>query len=398
MLRVNRFLTIVVLVSLILSGCQPIARPPSPESQSMLDEATIAKIEVLVEQSMAKSHVPGAAIGIVKDDKLIYAKGFGVNELGTQKPVTPDSVFFLASIAKSVTGMAIMQLAEEGKIDLDAPVTMYLPYFTITDPVAKDITIRQLLSHTSGMADYGDWITDITAPDKRTDDGALEEYVRSFGDGSLLFSPGNGWSYSNSGFDTLGDVIAKVSGQSYEAYVQEHILTPLGMTDSTFLLSDVDPTALVAPYTWDKDGNVVAQEFYPYLRKHAPSATLFSSVRDMARFAVANMNHGELNGVRLLSSTVYDEMWAPQAVSTWAEMFGPQVTTYGLGWWVGTFQEQLTIGNYGAEAGFQSHLGIFPDQGFAVIVMVNAYDPAGSAFPALEIGNEVAAVLLGAKN
>ena len=107
---------------------------------------------------MTKNQVPGAAVGVVKDGKLVYTKGFGVTELGSDPPVTPESVFFMASIAKSVTGMAIMQLVEEGKIDLDAPVTQYLPYFTLADPTAKDITIRQLLSHTSGMADYGDWM------------------------------------------------------------------------------------------------------------------------------------------------------------------------------------------------------------------------------------------------
>ncbi|MFN8446165.1 MAG: serine hydrolase domain-containing protein [Caldilineaceae bacterium] len=395
MLHIHRLLTTLLLTALLLSACQPIQPvviKHSPVSQ--LDSSTMNQIDTLVKTVLDKNQVPGAALGIVQGGELVYAKGFGVSELGSQTPVTPESVFFMASISKSFTGMAIMQLVEEGKIDLDTPVTTYLPYFSMADPLAKGITIRQLVSHTSGMADYGDWMADATAPEKRTDDKALEDYVRSFSDGSLLFSPGQGWSYSNSGFDTLGDVIAKVSGQSYEAYVQEHILTPLGMSESTFLLSDVDSAALITPHTWDKEGNAVTQSFYPYLRKHAPSATLFSTVRDMARFAVANMNHGELHGVRILSKATYDEMWSPQAASTWAELFGPQTTNYGFGWWVGTFHDQPIIGNYGAEAGFQSHLAIFPDQNFAVIVMVNAYDPAGSVLPAYELGNEVAAVLL----
>lgn len=364
------------------------------EPAADLDEATVAKIDTIVEQVMTDKQVPGAAVGVVKDGELVYAEGFGVTRLGGDTPVTPDSVFFMASIAKSVTGMAIMQLVEDGKIDLDAPVTDYLPYFTLADPAAQEITIRQLLSHASGMADYGDWMADVVDENQSTDDGALEEYVRSFSDGTLLFPPGEGWSYSNSGFDTLGDVIAKVSGQSFEAYVQEHILTPLGMADSTFLLSDVDPAALVAPHTWDKDGQAVAQSFYPYLRKHGPSATLFSSVNDMARFAAANMNHGEMEDARVLPDAAYVDMWSPQVASTWAEMFGPQVTDYGLGWWVGTSNGQSIIGNYGAEAGFQSHLGMFPDKDFAVIAMVNAYDPEAGAFPAYDIGNGVAEILL----
>jgi CubicO group peptidase (beta-lactamase class C family) len=245
------------------------------------------------------------------------------------------------------------------------------------------------------MADYGDSMADLADPNQRTDDAALEEYVRTFSNGELLFPPGEGWSYSNSGFDTLGDVVAKVSGQSYEEYVQDHILSPLAMGASTFLLGEVDSAVLVAPHTYDADGAVAAQDFFPFVRKHGPSGNLFSSVKDMARFAIANMNHGELDGVRVLPETAYDEMWSPQAASTWVEAFGPQVTDYGLGWWVGDFNGHTIIGNYGAEAGFQTHLGIFPEEGFAVIAMANAYHPEAGAFPAYDIGNAVAAELLG---
>lgn len=223
--------------------------------EAALDEAIVAKINTLVEQTMADKQVPGAALGIVKDGELFYAKGFGVAELGNGAPVTPESVFYMASIGKSVTGMAIMQ-RPEGKIDLDAPVIDYLPYFTLNDPAAESITVRQLLAHSSGMADYGDWMANLADPNQRTDDAALEEYVRTFSSGELLFPPGEGWSYSNSGFDTLGDVVAKVSGQSYEEYVQDHILSPLAMSASTFLLGEVDSDVLVAPHTYDADGAV----------------------------------------------------------------------------------------------------------------------------------------------
>ncbi len=366
-------------------------------SQSGLDDATIAKIEALVEETMTAGLVPGAAVGIVKDGKLVYSNGFGVTARGSTDPVTPESVFLMASVAKSVVGMAIMQLVEDGKIELDAPVTKYLPYFTLQDPEAKEITIRQLLSHTSGMSDYGDWMADLVDKNKRTDDGVLEDYVRSFGDESLVSLPGEEWNYSNSGFDVLGDVIAKVSGQSFEAYVQDHILTPLGMADSTYLFSDVAPAKLVAPHLYNENG-AKEQEFYPYIRKHGPSATLFSNVNDMAAFTIAAMNHGELDGTRVLPASAYDEMWAAQATTgRWTEHLGPQFTNYGLGWWVGDLNGHLTIGNYGLVSGFQSHLGIFPDEGFAVIVMLNIFDPEIGDLYANHIGNGMAEVLLDSK-
>jgi len=290
--------------------------------------------------------------------------------------------------------VAIMQLVAEGKIDLDAPVTKYLPYFTLADPDAGAITIRQLLSHTSGLPDTIDWLAEYQDKNKRIDAGALDDYVRSLSKESLLFRPGKGWSYSGIGFDILGDVVAKVSGQAFEDFLRANVLTPLGMENSSYWLSDVDPASLAAPHMYAENGNAKTLDYYPYSRTHAPGS-FYSSVNDMARFAIANMNHGELNGTRVLPASTYDEMWAPQAVSTWGESFGPQVTSYGLGWWVGDFNGHRIIGNYGTDYGFQSHLAIFPDDGLAVIALVNLFDPEAGAFYALSIGDAVEAVLLG---
>ncbi len=379
----------VLLILALLAAC--VSPPVAPTAK--LDDATVAKIETLVEKIMTNGQVPGAAVGIVKNGELVYASGFGVGKLGSDEPVTPDSVFHMGSVAKTSVAMAIMQLVEGGKIDLDAPVTKYLPYFTLADPDAGAITIRQLLSHTSGMPDEVDWLAEYQNKNKRIDEGVLDDYVRSLSKESLLFRPGKDWSYSTIGFDILGDVVAKVSGQSFEEYVQDHVLTPLGLENSSYLLSDVNPTALVAPHMYDEKGNPKTLDFFPYSRTHAPSS-FYSNVNDMARFAVANMNHGELNGTRVLPASAYDKMWAPQAVSTWAENFGPQVTNYGLGWWVGEVKGHPIIGNYGTEYGFQSHLGIFPNDGIAVIALVNLFDPAAGSFYAYDIGNGIAEVLI----
>ena len=239
--------------------------------------------------------------------QLVYANGFGVGKLGSDEPVTPDSVFAMGSVAKTPVAMAIMQLVEDGKIDLDAPVTKYLPYFTLADPDAGAITIRQLLSHTSGMPDTIDWLAEYQDKNKRIDEGVLDDYVRSLSKESLLFRPGKDWAYSSIGFDILGDVVAKVSGQNFEDYVQAHVLTPLGMEDSSYLLSDVDPAKLVAPHMYDENGNAKTLDFFPYSRTHAPSGAFYSNVNDMARFAIANMNQGTLDGTQVLPASAYDE-------------------------------------------------------------------------------------------
>ncbi|MEZ4768829.1 MAG: serine hydrolase [Caldilineales bacterium] len=113
----------------------------------------------------------------------------------------------------------------------------------------------------------------------------------------------------------------------------------------------------------------------------------------MARFAIANLNEGELDGTRILPPAAYDEMWSPQAESPWAEMFGPPLNAYGLGWWVGDFNGHPVMGNYGAEVGFQSHLALFPDDDMAVIALVNLYDPDAGAFYAYDMGNAISDVL-----
>ncbi|HMN31110.1 MAG TPA: serine hydrolase domain-containing protein, partial [Caldilineaceae bacterium] len=144
---------VLVMAALLASACQPIQPPPADDA---LDPKTVLAIEAAIRHTMAEEHVPGVAIGIVKHDKLIYTKGFGVSDPTSNRAVTPQTIFQWSSIAKTVTATAIMQLVEQGKLDLDAPVTQYLPYFRLADERYKAITIRHLLSHTSGLPEYDD--------------------------------------------------------------------------------------------------------------------------------------------------------------------------------------------------------------------------------------------------
>ncbi|MEZ4768828.1 MAG: serine hydrolase domain-containing protein [Caldilineales bacterium] len=170
-------------------------------------------------------------------------------------------MFQVASVAKTPTGEAIMQLVQDGKIDLDAPVTDYLPDFTLADTDLSGVTIRRLLSHTAGMPDPIDWLAEYQNPNLRSDDAALDDYVHSLGNQSLTYPPGEDWAYSNTGFDVLGDVIAKVSGQTYEDYMQNNILKPLDMTNSSYLLSDLDPALLAMPHLLNENGDVAIADF-----------------------------------------------------------------------------------------------------------------------------------------
>ena len=192
-----------------------------------------------IEQLLQREHRPGLAIAVVEGNHVVYAHGFGVKRLGRDGPITTRSLFHMASITKPFVATSLMQLAEKGKVDLDAPVVRYLPYFRMADERYRTITVRQMLTHSSGMPDVDDYEWDKP----QYDDGALERYVRSLSDRTLLFAPGEKFQYSNMAFEILGDVIAKVSGQSFDDYVQDQILTPLRMKDSTLLVRRADASA-----------------------------------------------------------------------------------------------------------------------------------------------------------
>jgi CubicO group peptidase (beta-lactamase class C family) len=192
------------------------------------------------------------------------------------------------------------------------------------------------------------------------DDDALDRYARSLGGMKLLWAPGEKYRYSNMAFEVLGDVIAKVSGQSFEDYVQDHILTPLAMKDTTFLLRKADPSLLAWGHELDDRGNAFPSKVYPYNRMHSPSSNLHSNLTDMARWAIANMNHGELDGKRILKESTYDLMWKPVP--------GRPV---GISWFVGEYRNMVRISHGGSDDGFLTNITMIPEKKLAVIAMTN---------------------------
>ena len=315
---------------------------------------------------MAENEITGLSLGIVSDGQLAYARGFGVADLRSGEAVTPQTVFQLAEVSMTPTTMAVLQLVEAGKIDLDAPFTDYLPYFEMADPAFSNITIRQMLLHTSGVPDSGDTAADWSIFVPEYDDEAVERLVRGLVDRELLFAPDEGWEYSDIAFMVLGDLIAKVSGQSYEAYMAEHIFAPLGMDASTFMLADVDPAMLAKPHVPSDDGPAVSDVF-PYSRQFAASNNLFSNVEDMANFVQASLNRGELNGTRILPAETYDLMWTPSNETP----YGAPWSHWAMGWWTTEVGGQPVVWMGGADRGFEADAMLCPDENLAVIVMSN---------------------------
>lgn len=330
-------------------------------AQAPVDPA-IARLEAVVNEAMQKQKIPGLAIGVVKDGRVVLARGFGVMDLTKpDRPVTAETLFHMASITKPFVATALMQLVEQGKISLDDPVVRHLPYFKLKDPRFKDITIRQMATHTSGMPDVSSYNWDKP----EYDDGALERFVRSLDNKNLLWAPGLEFRYSNMAFEVLGDVVAKASGRSFEDFVEESILNPVGMKSSTLLYKKVDPLKLAAGFTRKKD-EVQPIAHYPYHRRHTPSSNLHSNVADMLRWMLVNVHRGELDGRRILKSSTYDTLWKHEAPVT------GRPWDVGISWFLADSKGAEIVMHNGSDDGFTTHLSFAPSLKSGVVMMANA--------------------------
>lgn len=400
MSRLCRITSILVLLALLLSACQPIQPVEAPaKGTTELDADMQATLDGIVENWMAGTNTPGMALTVVKDGQIVYSKGFGVMQVGTGQPVTPQTLFHMASISKTFVATALMRLVEDGKLDLDARLVDILPYFTMADERYKKITIRQMMAHLSGIPDVPEgepWWKNWGFENPQVDDGALDRYVRSLGDMTLAQAPGEAHLYSDINFDILGDVVAQLSGETFESYIQKHILAPLGMDDAGFLMVN-DPERLASPHEHDADGNPVVAPVYPYNRIHAPSAALLTSTEELAKWAQTALNRGELNGTRILPAARFVEMWEQQAETGYGEwpVYGSPISGYGLGWYIGTVGNEPVVGHAGANLGFNSHLIVAPDKGIGITAATNYSDLPNGVFPASFAAIEAMYALLG---
>lgn len=314
--------------------------------------------EDAVNKSMGRARVPGLAIAIVHNGEEVYANAFGMRNVDTQTLLESTDLFHWASVTKPFVATAAMQLVEQGKLDLDAPVTDYLPYFRMDDPDYEKITSRMLLTHTAGMPDVNDYEWD----NPEYDDEALERWVRSQSNRKLLFPPTSGEQYSNIGFEVMGDVIAKVSGLSFEDFVAQHIFKPLQMNQTTLLIRNTEPSDRVSPHTVSRRVMMV-REHWPYNRRHAPSSTVIGNVHDLGRWAMANLNHGTLDGTRILSESAYEQLWKPTV---------DIAPNRGLSWSLGEYDGHRMISHMGGDDGFRTGLILLPDLNVGIAIAVNS--------------------------
>src|SRR5215203_4270275 len=246
--RQRRIAIWAALAAVVLGAAYLVTRPGSdtPAANGAGAGPEFAAIERFVRKEMAAQRIPGLALGIVKGDRIAYLRGFGkADESG--RAVTPQTPFILGSVSKSFTALAIMQLVEAGKIELDAPVQRYLTWFRVADEVASArITVRHLLNQTSGLSLIPTGNRHV--PDGDVRDDALERRVRDLQSERLTTPVGTTYQYSSPNYATLGLIVQSVSGQSYESYVEEHIFAPLEMRRSFASQAEARPHGLATGY------------------------------------------------------------------------------------------------------------------------------------------------------
>jgi CubicO group peptidase (beta-lactamase class C family) len=314
----------------------------------LAQDAFTAKIDDFVKAEMQKQKIPGVSLAVVKNGKIMLAKGYGFSNLEHQVPVKPETIFQSGSVGKQFTATAVMMLVEEGKISLDETISKYLGDVPES---WKNITVRHLLTHTSGMTDYpGDF-------DFRRDYTEDELLIRAKAV-PTSFQPGEKWQYSNLGFVTLGIIIHKVSGKFYGDFLQERIFKPLQMTTARIISeADLIPNR-AAGYTLVKNELKNQEWVSPSLNTTADGA-LYVNVYDMAKWDEA------LYGEKILKKASLDQMWTP------GKLNDGKTFPYGFGWALAEVNGHRIIQHGGAWQGFKSYVARYPDAGLTVIVFAN---------------------------
>ncbi|MEO0573245.1 MAG: serine hydrolase [Bacteroidota bacterium] len=345
-------LRIITTCFLLFLNCKTDEKKDSSPETLKIQESVLLQKELF--------DLPGIAFGMIVNDTVVYANGHGVQALDTQEPMTSKSLFHMASVSKPFVATAIVQLVEKGKIDLDGKLTDYLPYFTMADKRYKDITIKHMLTHTSGIPDTDDYEWDKP----QFDDGAAERYARSHKNSELDFSPGTNQRYSNPAFDILCDVIAKTSGMPFELYMEHNIFEPIGMKNSSFFRPEKGNSLATTPHIIGDSLQRVVSAIYPYNRRHAGSSTLHSNVEDMLLWAKVYLNKGTIEDRTIFSKDSYDLLTTIHTPDSLRKV--------ALSWSLGKLNESKIYKHSGGDTGYRTFFGFMPEKKSAVVVMANS--------------------------
>jgi CubicO group peptidase (beta-lactamase class C family) len=343
---------------------------------------TAAQIDSLVEQVLTTFDVPGIAVAVVKDDKIIHAKGYGVRSLRTKKKVDENTLFGVASNSKAFTSAALGMLVDEGKIKWDDKVTDYIPEFKMYNPyVTEEFTIKDLLTHRSGLGlGAGDL---MMWPD--SSNFSKKDIIHNLRYLKPVSSFRTKYDYDNNLYIVAGEVVAKVSGMSWENFIETRIMKPLKMTQSAASLSRLkDKSNVIDPHA-PVNGKVQPIRI-DWSETANAAGGIYSNITDMSKWIIMQMNDGKYGDSlkqQLFSDAVHHEMWSPQTIipAFTAPPYNTHFSSYGLGWFLSDVKGYKQVTHTGGLAGIVTQVTLLPEMKLGIIVLTN--QQTGAAFSAI---------------
>ena len=324
-------------------------------------------VDDFVQGQMQRHRIPGVSLAICRDGQLVRATGYGLANVELDVPVKPETVFQTGSVGKQFTAMAVMMLVDEGKLGLDDPIVNYFPGAPAT---WRGITVRHLLTHTSGIKDW-EGKTDLDYRKDYTEDELVQVAMKLPPD----FAPGTQWSYSNTGYVLLGILVHRVSGKFYGDFLAERVFAPLGMT-STRIISESDIVKnRAAGYTL-ATGKLQNQEWVSPSLNTTADGSLYTTTLDLAKWDAA------LEARRFLEPGSYQAMWSP------VKLRDGTTYPYGFAWGFDVQRREPVIQHSGSWQGFKSAIARYPGPGLTVIVLANL-DQADPVFLATTVAGLV---------
>ena len=330
---------------------------------------TVRRVATATEDDRRRSGLASLAIGIVHDQTLLLAAGFGCANLERGIPATPDTVYRIGSVTKVFEATALMQLRDAGRLRLDEAVDRSVPEAWYPGPEGGRVspTWRQLASHTAGLQ-----------RNVQPNLGTVPNLFRFLGHRTAAAEPGKVYAYSNLGFVVLGQAAALVAGERYHDYVRRHIFAPLGMTSSTYDIESVAPDRLAIGYLRvDPAEGAWSGYRAGYRDPFPPSGTILSSVSDLSRFLMIQFRAGPAGGAQILAARTVREMWQPVAPAGAAR-------AAAIGWFVSPLGDDTLVTKDGGQPGFTALVQMVPERKLGVVLLVNESPQrvrASGAFP-----------------
>lgn len=355
-MKIKLFVIVVIFLMTILSIISITTREIAhSKNETILTHASQKHIDKMVETAMKKGDIPGLAILIIKDNKIFLNKGYGYANIEKKAKVNPHTQFEIASNTKAFTGYAILQLAQEGKINLNDKVSTFIPGFKMKyEDKERDITIEQLLAQTSDIPG------DITEENRYSKQYDSIENIVNFAKGKRLnHVPGETFEYSNMNYDILGLIIQNVTHQSYTSYIQKHVLAPLKMKHTTFKVNNTKSNNEALGYIWEDNENKVAQPEFNI--GDTPAAYMMSSTSDLAKWVQLQIHPTSKSQAKLIRQS-------HQVLSNSLNS-EPNADSYGSGWFINT--DDHLVFHTGVLDNFSSQILLNIRKSYGIVVLAN---------------------------